>query len=210
MIRTFLAAYADSMESAVMRRLKQCSVRVQSLETKLLLSYSGAAHHLELSRPVHADLSKANDAVASEGMITGSADAFTLTTGIELIGGTAFIRPLGFLRVSNGTSGYMFVRNPEGAVTARVAVGFVDLDRPKGHQWVAELTFEAPQPGTSYGETNVLDYALQRWIPANQPGGAGSFGKVIRSGTATLRFPHGLPSSGEGAVPFKVVLRASD
>jgi hypothetical protein len=198
------------MESAVMRPVKHRSLLVEPLETKVVLSSSGAAGHLELSRPVHVDLLKANDAVASEGMITGSANAFTLITGIELIGGTAFVRPLGSLRVSNGSSAYMFLRNPQGAVTARVAVGFVDLEKPKGHQWVAELTLAAPQTGTTYGKTNTLDYALQRWIPASQPGGSGSFGNVIRSGTATLRFPNGLPTSGEAAVPFNIVLRTRD
>jgi hypothetical protein len=198
------------MESAVMRPGKHRSLLVEPLETKVVLSSSRAAGHLELSRPVHVDLLKANDAVASDGMITGSANAFTLVTGIELIGGTAFVRPFGSLRVSNGISGYMFLRNPQGAVTARVAVGFVDLEKPKRPQWVAELTFDAPQTGTTYGKTNTLDYALQRWIPASQPGGSGSFGSVIRSGTATLHFPNGLPTLGEAAVPFNIVLRPRD
>jgi hypothetical protein len=100
------------------------------------------------------------------------------------------------------------VRNLQNVVTGRVAVGFVDLDKPTGRQWVAELTLEAPQPGTTYGETNSLDYTLERWIPAGRAGAAGSFGSVIRSGTATLRFPDGLPASGQAAVPFDIVLRA--
>jgi hypothetical protein len=208
MVSTFLTTYAHSVQSAVMRRWKHRSLLVESLETKVVLSCSGAAGHLELSRPVYVDLLKANHTVASEGMIVGSAEA--LIIGTELIGGTAFIRPLGSLRVSDGISGYMFVRNPEGAVTARLAVGFVDLERPNGHQWVAELTLDAPRTGTTYAKTNTLDYALQRWIPASQPGGAGSFGNVIRSGTATLRFPNGLPTLGEAAVPFNMVLRTSD
>jgi hypothetical protein len=141
-------------------------------------------------------------------MITGSAVAFSI--GIELIGGTAFVRLLGSLRVSSGLSAYMFVRNPQGAITVRVAVGFVDLEKPEGHQWVAELTLEAPQPDTTYLQTNTIDYALQRWILPSQAGGAGEFGKVIRSGTATLRFPQGLPISGEAPVPFNMILRASD
>jgi hypothetical protein len=189
-----------------MRRLKHRFLLVEPLETKAVLS-SGAAGHLELWRPAHVDLLKANDAVASEGVIAGSAKA--LITGTELIGGPAFIRPLGSLRVPDGNSGYMFLRNPQGAVTARVAVGFVDLEKPKGHEWVADLTLEAPETGTTYGRTNTLDYSLQRWIPATQPGESGSFGNVIRSGTATLRFPNGLPVSGEAAVPFKIVLHAS-
>jgi hypothetical protein len=93
MVSTFLATYADSMESAVIRRLKLRSLLVESLETKALLSSVGAAGHLELARPVQVDLLKAHDAVASEGMITGSAEAFALIPGIELIGGTALVRP---------------------------------------------------------------------------------------------------------------------
>jgi hypothetical protein len=196
------------MEFAVMRRLKQRSLLVESLETKVLLSSSGAAGHPELSRPVHVDLLQAHDAVAPQGMITGSANAFAI--GIELNGGTGLVRPLGSIRVSSGVSAYMYLKNPQGAINARVAVGFVDLEKPKGHQWVAELTLEAPQTDTTYGTTNTIEYKLQRWIPASQPGGSGSFGKVIRSGTGTLSFPHGLPTSGEAGVPFKMVLRTSD
>ena len=191
-----------------MRRLMHRLIFLESLETKALLSSSGAASHFELSRPAQVDLLKANDAVASEGMIAGSADAFMI--GIELNSGTAFVRPLGSLRVSSGVSAYMFLRNPQGAVNARVAVGFVDLEKPKGHQWVAELTLEAQQPDTTYGKTNAIDYALRRWFPASQSGGSGSFGNVIRSGTATLRFPDGVPDSGGAAVPFNIVLRTSD
>ncbi len=190
-----------------MRRSKRRCVLLESLETKALLSSSGAAGHLELSRPEHVDLLKANDAVAPEGMITGSADAFMM--GFELNSGSAFVRPLGSVRVSSGLSAYMFLRNPQGAVNARVAVGFVDLEKPKGHQWVAELTLEATQPDTTYGKTNALDYALQRWIPATGSGGPGRFGNVIRSGTGTLRFPDGLPDPGGAAVPFHIVLRTS-
>jgi hypothetical protein len=50
---------------------------VESLETKVVLSSSGAADHLELSQPVHVDLLKANQAVASEGMFVGSAEAYS-------------------------------------------------------------------------------------------------------------------------------------
>jgi hypothetical protein len=196
------------MEFAVMRRLKHRFILLESLETKALPSSWGAAGQIELSRPVHVDLLKANDATVSEGMITGSADAFLI--GIELNSGTAFVRPLGSLRVSSGVSAYMFLRNPQGAVDARVAVGFVDLEEPKGHQSVAELTLEAPQANTTYGKTNTLDFELRRWIPASQPGGSGGYGNVIRSGTGTLRFPHGVPVSGEAAVPFTIVLRTSD
>jgi hypothetical protein len=205
-----LATYADSMESAVMRRSTHRTLLIESFETKVLLSASGALGHLALSRPVHVELLKANDAVASEGMITGAAEAFASITGVELLGGTAFVRPFGSLRVSNGMSAYMYLRNAQGAVTARVAVGFVDLEKPEGHQWVAELTFEVPHTNTTYGKTNTIDYALQSWIPPSIPGASGSFGNVIRSGTATLRFPHGLPTSGEAAVPFSIVLHSSD
>ena len=192
-----------------MRRFKHRFPLVESLETKVVLSSSAALPRLELSRPMHIHLlSKPNDAVVSEGSIAGSAQA--LIFGTELIGGRAFVRPLGSLRVSDGVSDYMFLRNAQNVVTARVAVGFVDLEKPMGHEWVAELTLEAPQPGTTYGKTNTLDYALQRWIPASQPGGTGSFGNVIRSGTATLRFPDGVPTSGEAPVPFNLVLRTSD
>jgi hypothetical protein len=189
-----------------MRRSKRHCLVVESLETKVVLSSFSAASHLEFSRDVHADLLRANPAVASEGTIRGSANSFEF--GIELSGGTAFVHPLGTLRVSSGVSAYMYVRNPQGAITARVAVGFVDLARPHGHRWVAMLTFEAQQPGTTYVTTNALDYTLQRWFPANQPGGSGSFGHVISSGTATLRFPHGPPTSGEATVPFIMTLRA--
>jgi hypothetical protein len=207
MVFTFTASYANSTEFAVMRRWKHRIVLLESLESRALLSSSAAATHLELSRPVHAELLKADDAVASEGMITGSADAFMI--GIELNRGTAVVRPLGSLRVSSGVSAYMFLRNPQGAVNARVAVGFVDLEKPRGHQWVAELTLEATQPDTTYGTTNAIDYALRRWIPASSPGGSGSFGDVIRSGTGTLRFPDGVPVSGEAAVPFNIILHSS-
>jgi hypothetical protein len=191
-----------------MRRSNHRCILLESLDPKILPSSSGVAGHVELSPPVHADLLKGSEASRSEGVITGSADGFLI--GIEMSGGTAFVRPLGSLRVSSGVSAYMFVRNPQGAVTARVAVGFVDLEKPKGHQWAAELTLEAPQADTSYGKTNTLDYALRRFIPAGQPGGFGGFGDVIRSGTATLRFPDGVPASGEAAVPFRIVLHASE
>jgi hypothetical protein len=62
---------------------------------------------LDLSWPSYVHLLKANHAVASEGMIVGSAEA--LIIGTEFIGGTAFIRRLGSLRVSDGISGYMFL-----------------------------------------------------------------------------------------------------
>ena len=88
-----------------MRRLKHRCVVVETLETKVVFSSSDAAGHLELSRAVHADLLKENDAVASEGMIKDAADA--IPVGIELIGGTAFVRRLGSLRVSSG----MFLDN---------------------------------------------------------------------------------------------------
>jgi hypothetical protein len=208
MASSFLATHANSMEPAVMRRTKHRSLLVESLETKVVLSSSGAAGHLELSRAVHADVFKVNKAAVSEGKITGSADAFSI--GIELISGTASVRALGSLRVSSGLSAYMFVRNTQGAVTARVAVGFVDLEKPKGHQWVAVMTFDAPQTDTTYGKTNTLEYTLYRWIRASQRGGSGSFGNVILSGTATLRFPDGLPTSGETPVPFNMILRGSD
>jgi hypothetical protein len=202
---TFLAIYADLMEFAVMRRWKHHSLLVESLETKILLSMSGAAGHTQLARPAHVDLSNAHDAVASEGMITGNATAFAI--GFELSGGTGFIRPLGSIRVSSGVSAYMFERNPQGAINARVAVGFIDLEKPRGHQWVAELNLAAPQTDTTYGATNTIDYKLQRWIPASRPGASGKFGNVIRSGTGTLRFPRGLPIPGEPGVPFKMVLQ---
>jgi hypothetical protein len=190
-----------------MRRSKHRSLVVESLETKVVLSAFGAGGYLEMSRAVHADVLKANRASALEGTITGSARA--LNFGIELLGGTAQVRPLGSLRVSSGLSGYMFRKNPQGAVTARVAVGFIDLEKPNGHQWFAEVTFDAPQAGTTYGKSNALDFTLQRWIPASQPGGSGSFGSVIRSGTATLSFPQGPPTLGGASVPFKMILRAS-
>jgi len=152
-----------------MRRRKHRSLLVESRETKVVLSSSGAAGHLELSRPVHVDLLKANHAVASEGMIVGSAEA--LIIGTELIGGTAFIRPLGSLRVSDGISGCMLLRNPEGAVTARVAVGFVDLEKPKGHQWVAELTLEAPQTALRTAKpTRSTTRSSAGFRPANPAG----------------------------------------
>jgi hypothetical protein len=57
---------------------------VESLETTVVLSSSGAADHLELSRPVHVDLLKANQAAASEGMFAGSAEAFSaLKQGVD-------------------------------------------------------------------------------------------------------------------------------
>jgi hypothetical protein len=195
------------VESAAVRRFNQRVLLVESLETKVVLSSSAAVPRLGLSPPMHIDLLKPKNAVASEGMITGSAQA--LIFGTELIGGRGFVRPLGSLRVPDGVSDYMFLRNAQNVVTARVAVGFVDLEKPMGHQWVAELTLEAPQPGTTYGNTNTLDYALQRWIPASQPGGTGRFGNVIRSGTGTLRFPDGVPTSGEAPVPFHLALRTS-
>jgi hypothetical protein len=198
------------MEFAIMRWLKRHSLLVETLEAKVVLSSSGAVGHLEVSRPAHVDLSKVDDVVALEGKITGSAVAFTQETGFELIGGTAFVRPLGSLRVSNGTSAYMFLRNPEGGVTARVAVGFVDLEKPEGHQWAAMLSFEVPQTDTTYGKANALEYTLQRWIPASLPGGSASLGNVIRSGKATLRFPLGPPTTGEAAVPFDIVLHRGD
>jgi hypothetical protein len=206
MVCTVLATRVDSRESAIMRRLKHRSLFVETLEAKVVLS-SAAAGHLELSRAVRADVAKVDKTLASEGMITGSADAFGV--GIEMTGGTGSIRPLGSVRVSSGVSAYMFLRNPEGAITARVAVGFVDLDKPKGHQWVAELTLEAPRTNTTYRNTDTVDYALQLWNPATQPGEPGSFGSVIRSGTGTLRFPDGLPTTGEPPVPFIMILGAS-
>jgi hypothetical protein len=207
MASAFLTTCADSGESDVLRRFRYRFLPVESLESKLVLSSSGAIGPLGSSPPIHLDLLKPQKAVASEGTITGSAQA--LIFGTELIGGRAFVCPLGSLRVSDGVADYMFLRNAQNAVTARVAVGFVDLEKPAGHQWVAELTLEAPQPGTTYGKTNTLDYALERWIPASQPGGSGSFGNVIRSGTATLRFPDGVPTSGEAPVPFNLGLRTS-
>jgi hypothetical protein len=193
-----------------MRRLQRRCPLVESIETKVLLSLPGVGGQLGFSPSVHADLSKANGDVASEGLITGSARAFTLTSGIELVGGTAHARHLGPLRVSNGISAYMYVRGQQNAATVRIAVGFVDLEKPKSHQLVAVLTFEAPQSGTTYGDTNALDYVLNRWIPASQSGDPGHFGNVITAGAATLRFPHGVPTSGEAPVPFTIVLRSSD
>ena len=58
-------------------------------------------------------------------------------------------------------------------MNARVAVGFVDSRKPKGHQWVAELTLEATQPDTTYGKTNALDYGVCCWIPPLDPVGPG-------------------------------------
>jgi hypothetical protein len=198
------------MESAAVRRSRYRPPLVESLERRFVFSSSGAAGHIEWFRAAHPDLSKVGFGGAPEGMITGSADALSFSNGIELIAGRGFVRPLGSVRVPTGLTAYMFLKNPQGVATARVAVGFVDLEKPKGHQWVADLSLEALEPGTTYAKTNTLEYALQRWIPASQPGGSGSFGKVIRSGTATLRFPNGLPALGEATVPFSIVLRTSD
>jgi hypothetical protein len=176
----------------------------------LVFSSSGAADQIGWSRAADADLSKVGFGGVPQGMIAGSADALSFSNGIELISGRGFVRPFGSVRVSSGLTAYMFIKNPQGVATARVAVGFVDLEKPKGHQWVAYLSVEALQRGTTYAKTNTLEYALQRWIPASRPGGSGGFGKVISSGTATLRFPNGLPDLGEATVPFSMVLRTGD